>query len=327
MIKGKEIPKLQGNTFLKSGNALRKNPLNFLIETDKKFPGILHWKFLHLDVVQLTDPVLVRFILQTNQKHYVKSTMYNQLKLLLGQGLVTSEGKLWKSQRKLIQPSFHKQYINNLFDEMLNCANEIISDWKADVANGGKIDFAEEMNKVTLQIIGKTMLSTDFRTESKSVGITLTYLLKAMEKRVLRGVNFPIWIPTSENVAFKNNVKVLDDIIYKLISDRRKTGHTKGDLLDMLKSALFVYAAFIFLTVYSYTSLMDKSRYAWLTELLRLFCAFGIINFYGGWFTLNNFIQHGTIIVSVYFAFSALVSLAFGYFEFRTDTAFIEAGA
>lgn len=238
-MKGKEIPKLQGNTFLRSGNALRKNPLNFLIETDKKFPGILHWKFLHLDVVQLTDPVLVRFILQTNQKHYVKSTMYNQLKLLLGQGLVTSEGKLWKSQRKLIQPSFHKQYINNLFDEMLNCANEMISDWKTDVANGGQIDFAEEMNKVTLQIIGKTMLSTDFRTESKSVGVTLTYLLKAMEKRVLRGVNFPIWIPAPENVGFKNKVKVLDDIIYKLISDRRKTGHTKGDLLDMLMESRY----------------------------------------------------------------------------------------
>lgn len=93
------------------------------------------------------------------------------------------------------------------------------------------------------------------------------------------------------------------------------------------KLALFIYAFFIFFSVYSYTSLMDKSRYAWLFELLRMFSAFWIINFYDGWFTLNNFIPQGTIIVSVYFVLSALVSLAFEYFEFRTEAEFIEARA
>lgn len=238
-MKGKEIQKLKGNTLFSSGNALRKNPLNFLVETDKKYPGIVQWKSLHLDIVQLTDPKLVRFVLQTNQKLYIKNLMYNQLKLLLGQGLVTSEGKLWKQQRKLIQPSFHKQYINNLFDGMLQCTNGMISDWKTEADNGGKIDFAVEMNKITLQIIGKTMLSADFRTEAKSVGVTLTYLLKALEKRVLVGLNFPIWFPTSGNIEFKNKRKVLDDIIYKLIGDRRKAGPQKGDLLDMLMESRY----------------------------------------------------------------------------------------
>ncbi len=238
-MKGKRIPRLKGNTIFSSGNGLRKNPLNFLIEKDKAYPGILHWKFLHLDVVQLTDPKLVRFVLQTNQKYYVKSTMYNQLKLLLGQGLVTSEGKLWKSQRKMIQPSFHKQHINNLFDEMLSCTNELIMDWKEAAQKGGKIDFADEMMKITLQIIGKTMLSADFRTEAKSVGVTLTYLLKALEKRVLRGVNFPIWVPTAANLEFKRKRKVLDDIVYKVIGDRRERGHAKGDLLDMLMESRY----------------------------------------------------------------------------------------
>lgn len=93
------------------------------------------------------------------------------------------------------------------------------------------------------------------------------------------------------------------------------------------KLALFIYAFFIFFSVYSYTSLMDKSRYAWLFEFLRMFSAFWIINFYDGWFTLNNFIPQGTIIVSVYFVISALVSLAFEYFEFRTEAEFIEARA
>ena len=91
------------------------------------------------------------------------------------------------------------------------------------------------------------------------------------------------------------------------------------------KQALFVYASFIFLSVYSYTSLMDKSRYAWLFELVRLFCALGIINFYGGWFTLDNFLPHGTSIVLTYLIVSTIVSLAFEYFEFKTNTNLVEA--
>lgn len=238
-MKGKEIPKLKGNIIFKRKKVFGENPLNFIIDMEKKYPGVVHWKFLHINIVHLNHPELVRFVLQTNQKQYIKSRMYNQLKLLLGKGLVTSEGELWKQQRKLIQPSFHKQHINNLFHEMLNCANEMIADWKTIANNGGKIDFAEEMNKVTLHIIGKTMLSTDFRTEFKSVGNTLTYLLKALEKRVLRGVNFPTWVPTSENIEFKNKVKVLDNIIYKLISDRNKTSSEKHDLLDMLMQSRY----------------------------------------------------------------------------------------
>ena len=194
---------------------------------------------MYRNIVLINDPVLVRAVLQTNQKHYVKNLMYNKLKLLLGDGLLTSEGQLWKRQRKMIQPSFHKQHINNLFVEMLSCTNEMIKDWKVEVTNGGKIDFAPEMMKITLQIIAKTMLSADFKTEAKSVGVSLTYLLKALESRVLRGINFPMWLPTPANNEFKNKRKILDALIYKLISDRRKTGHQKGDLLDMLMESRY----------------------------------------------------------------------------------------
>lgn len=83
------------------------------------------------------------------------------------------------------------------------------------------------------------------------------------------------------------------------------------------KTTLFVYAAFIFLTVYSYTSLMDKDRTAWLFELLRLLAALAIIKCYGSWFNLDNFLPYGTSIVSAYFIISFFVSMAFEYFEFK----------
>lgn len=83
------------------------------------------------------------------------------------------------------------------------------------------------------------------------------------------------------------------------------------------KTEVFMYGAFIFVSVYSYTSLMDKSRYTWLFELLRLVYAMAIIYFYGAWFTLDNFIYQGTNIVLFYLICSTVISFAFEYIEFR----------
>lgn len=91
------------------------------------------------------------------------------------------------------------------------------------------------------------------------------------------------------------------------------------------KTAVFVYGSFIFVSIYSYTSLMDKSIQAWLLELMRLFYALGIVSFYGSWFSLEVFITQGTNILLGYFIFSAAVSVVFNYFEFRTDTKLVEA--
>jgi hypothetical protein len=85
------------------------------------------------------------------------------------------------------------------------------------------------------------------------------------------------------------------------------------------KPALFIYASFIFLSVYSYTSLMDRDRHAWVFELLRLLFGLTIINFYNGWFTLDNFATYGSAILLTYFIISSAVSFAFCFVEFRSE--------
>jgi sterol desaturase/sphingolipid hydroxylase (fatty acid hydroxylase superfamily) len=83
------------------------------------------------------------------------------------------------------------------------------------------------------------------------------------------------------------------------------------------KTELIIYASFIFLSVYSYAELMDRSRYAWLFEMLRLLYAFAIINAYNGWFAVDNLLPGATTFISIYLILSALVSLAFEHFEFK----------
>ncbi len=234
----KKIPGPKNN-LVSRGSEFKKQPLDFMVSIMKEYPSIAEIKILHRTLVFISDPKLVRDILQTNQKHYSKSSIYEHLKLLLGEGLVTSEGEMWKRQRKLIQPSFHKQYINNMFDTMLACTNEMLEEWKVKAEKGESFDIWEETKAVTLQIIGKTMLSTDVKTEARPISTSLAYMGGAIKDKSVKLINFPLWVPTPSNMAFKSHRKVLDEIIYKIIGERKKSGNTKGDLLDMLMESRY----------------------------------------------------------------------------------------
>lgn len=218
----------------------QNNVLDFVKELDKNYPGgIVQFK-TNIDGVLLTDPKFIRDVLQKNQKLYVKSDFYrNTLKHILGDGLVTSEGELWKRQRKLIQPSFHKQTIANFFETMLACTNEMVNEWKEKLNRNNHIDFSEEMMSVTLQIIGKTMLSADVKKEAKKVEYALTYIMKFGEKRTTNRIQIPIWFPLPAHIKALNARTVLNKIIYGIIEERRKTKEKKGDLLYMLMESRY----------------------------------------------------------------------------------------
>ena len=134
------------------------SPIDFFKDLDNIYPGKLTFRSIKGNMVPfLSDPELIRYVLQTNQKSYTKHSVYDILKIVLGRGLVTSEGPLWKRQRKMIQPSFHKKAINGFFDTMVDCSNEMISEWKTKIKTNDTLDFSEEMSSVTLHIIGLTM--------------------------------------------------------------------------------------------------------------------------------------------------------------------------
>jgi alkylglycerol monooxygenase len=80
---------------------------------------------------------------------------------------------------------------------------------------------------------------------------------------------------------------------------------------------IYVFGLFLVFSVFSYTTLMDKSKHAWWIEVLRAFTGVAIINIYGSWFTIDHFLPYGTIIVGIYFMISATAAILFDIFEIR----------
>jgi hypothetical protein len=82
---------------------------------------------------------------------------------------------------------------------------------------------------------------------------------------------------------------------------------------------IFAYGAFIFVTIYSYTELMDKNKFSFLWESIRFILGIGIINYYGDWFGLNTLFSFGNYIVLGYLALSLFVSIYLVTFDFKTE--------
>src|SRR5262249_44482525 len=144
-----------------------------------------------------THPDAVEYILYKNQQNYKKGDFItHRLGLLLGQGLLTSEGSFWQRQRRLAQPAFHRQQLAALASTMTGAANEMIEQWSAHAESGRSFDIAAEMMRLTLRIASLTLFGVDLSNEADAFSRALTYVFEYLGYRLKTPFALPEHIPT-----------------------------------------------------------------------------------------------------------------------------------
>jgi cytochrome P450 len=156
------------------------------------------------------------------------------LKLLLGEGLLTSENEFWKRQRRLTQPAFHHHSLKSFATTMVEYTTETLEHWK-DHAKGTPIDIHDEMMRLTFRIVGKTLFSADLERDAQAVGRALTVALNFANDYGDAAIRMPTWLPLPKNVRFRRALRTLDEMVARIISEHR--GEPKSDLLGMLMAA------------------------------------------------------------------------------------------
>lgn len=185
----------------------------------------------------IARPSAIEHILVTHQNRYRKPDVFNKtLKLLVGNGLIVNEGESWLSQRRLMQPAFHKERLTNLAQSMIDSTKQLIEQWQQ-LENGSEIDIAVEMSNLTLTIAGKTLFGLDLSDKAEMFGASLRQALSHVSKKMNNPFTFPEWLPTEENKQFKNARNNLFQVVDEIIAHRRKAAGDRGDLLSMLMAA------------------------------------------------------------------------------------------
>ncbi len=101
----------------------------------------------------VNDPADVRRILVKRHAQFNKGPGFERVKMLLGNGLIVSDGDIWRRSRTMIQPAFSRQKVHDLTDVMMDCALTLEQRWTAVVAAGGSINITEETNRFALDLI------------------------------------------------------------------------------------------------------------------------------------------------------------------------------
>jgi cytochrome P450 len=211
---------------------LNDNPLDYFTKVAREYGDIAGLRVLNFRSIFINHPDLIEEVLVTNARKYSKGRVLRANRHVFGEGLLTSEGDFWLRQRRLAQPAFHRARIASYAATMVEYTQRMLNGWRG----GEERDAHQEMMRLTLQIVGKTLFDADVERDAQEVGKSLELLLE-IGANFRRAIFVPHWLPTPTNLRVKREVAQIEKILYRIIGERRASGRDAGDLLSMLLSA------------------------------------------------------------------------------------------
>lgn len=171
--------------------------------------------------VLVNHPDTVARVLGRNHKNYLKGRDFERVKMLLGYGLIVSDGEHWKAQRKMIQPAFHHDVIARLSEIMRRVNESFCARWRRSAETGETINVTEEVADLALEIMVRTLFSDDYdalaeRVEGKPFGFLITERTRDL----------------AIAVQFRATTRVIQEIV-----DRRRSEPPRDDLVGLMMAA------------------------------------------------------------------------------------------
>jgi cytochrome P450 len=214
------------------------DPIPLFEHLHNTFGPIAHYRFMGTTIVFVNDPDWVQEILINQASSFIKERTLRRMKILLGEGLITSDDPIHMRQRRIAAPAFHRQRIAGYADQIVANAAATRDNWR----EGEQIDIAAEMMRLSLKIIARTLFDTEVTAEILSV---------ADEVNTIMGLyNFLVAFPKLESVLhwpipgvvkFRKSRARLDAIIARMIAARRTLPReeleARTDLMSMLLAA------------------------------------------------------------------------------------------
>jgi len=221
-------PLVKGYPLVGSFLELMRDPFHFLTQAARKYGDVFRVRVGPLQFYVLAHPTDVEYVFRTNHRNFIKDKgTRTVLSAVLGQGLVTSEGELWRRQRRLAQPAFQQESIQHYSTIMVDNARQTVEKWRP-----GEIrDVHADMMHLTLEIVARALFTASVEDQAERVGRALEALMKYWAGP---GGMFGWWkyVPTPGTFRFRRAVHELDAVILETVGRRRAGARGHDDLLE-----------------------------------------------------------------------------------------------
>lgn len=182
-------------------------------------------------VILVFHPLGVEHVLKTNAKNYRKSPNIDELRPMLGLGLLTSEGEMWKEHRRLIGPEFQHKKLLGFYPVIEKHLRKMLESWRV---VRDPFDVAPALSKMTYGIAGECFFGADVENSSAVVYQSIERSSRAAVQRMTGIIRLPRAVPLPSNIRARRAVREMDEVVYRIIDDRIKNPSTAEDVLSRL---------------------------------------------------------------------------------------------
>ena len=210
-----------------------RDPLMFFSNMARQYGDLAYLRMAGEHLFVASNPAVIRDVLVTHNQNFHKSRGLERIKILLGEGLLTSEDAFHLRQRRLMQPAFHRERIAAYASTMVAYGDRLRRAWTP----GATLDVALEMSRLTLLIVGKTLFDADVESQARDVGEAMSGLMDSFWTLMLPFGQTIQRLPIPHIRRGRKARERLDAIIYGMIRERRANLGDRGDLLSMLLMA------------------------------------------------------------------------------------------
>ena len=228
----RQIPGPRGRPFLGVMPEMVSDMLGLFTRTTREHGGIAQFKLLNKSYLLVTNPDYVKYILQDNYKNYVRGRSVETGRVLLGNGLPLIDGDFWLRERRMLQPAFHRERLAKLVDTITAVIDTFMQDWSGKAKQDQILDLDDEMMRLTLTAIIKSMFSSPIDDRIPSLSHAFQVASRFMLWRSQQMFQLPLSVPLPRHVEYKRALNVLNEIIFPLVAEGRD--HPKDDLLSMM---------------------------------------------------------------------------------------------
>jgi cytochrome P450 len=233
---GRPIPGPRGKPVIGSLPEFRKSMVQALLDGWREYGDVVRFRG-PISLISIAHPDHVQYILRDNASNYRHADFeVKKLQPTFRNGLVTSQGDFWARQRKMMQPTFHRDRVDSFASMMADTTAETLEQWQRLDGKDRVVDMRVEMQRLTLQILTNAVFSSDWADQAEKIINAVTLANEYTNKRLLSPVDPPEWAPLPAVKEFVAMRKMVDDLVYGLIADRRKSG-SKDDILSLLMDA------------------------------------------------------------------------------------------
>lgn len=230
-----ESPGPRGHRLIGSLLEVRNDRIKFVTEATQNYGDFVCFKMGPKRLYLLSHPNYARHVLCDRPENYGKGLGLNDARILLGQGLLTSEGVLWKRQRRLMQPAFHEVSLEAYHGAMVRAAIGVAERWSEYASIGQPLDVAQDMTRLTLTVLGETLLHAELGEMAREISEDMKLLADWAMRRMAAFIKLPGWFPSPNNFQARRALRRLEGMVDSLIQQgNRPAGKDKSLLAQLL---------------------------------------------------------------------------------------------